>query len=319
MGVVPPEKAGIGSAINDATRVFGATLGVAVIGSVYASLYASRLTTLLAGRLPDTLARVAHDSVGAALTVAERLTPAHPQLAAGVHAAASGAFFHGFQAGCLLAAGVGVIGAMLAGLLLPAQPGQRSYAPSTALAKRRTPPPVPSALPGSRATGTDTSSAVATATLAASAVPAMATAEPALISMLVCVAGWQSASATALHHQPSDDIAASRRFYRDAFGWEAEPMAISYDPAVDTDHQVIQGGVGADGLLRVVLGHDPAVLDGQADSVAFYVQVPDLNPAVQRIETLGGTLVRGPILGTDGAQLALIADPQGALVGLFSR
>ena len=37
MGVVPKEKAGIGSAVNDATRELGATLGVAIIGSVYAS------------------------------------------------------------------------------------------------------------------------------------------------------------------------------------------------------------------------------------------------------------------------------------------
>src|SRR4051794_32761221 len=44
MGVVPRAKAGVGSAVNDATRLLGATLGVAVIGSVYASLYASELT-----------------------------------------------------------------------------------------------------------------------------------------------------------------------------------------------------------------------------------------------------------------------------------
>ena len=44
MGVVPKAKAGVGSAVNDATRLLGGTLGVAVIGSVYASLYASRLT-----------------------------------------------------------------------------------------------------------------------------------------------------------------------------------------------------------------------------------------------------------------------------------
>src|ERR671928_25716 len=45
MGVVPKAKAGVGSAVNDATRLLGGTLGVAVIGSVYASLYASRLTS----------------------------------------------------------------------------------------------------------------------------------------------------------------------------------------------------------------------------------------------------------------------------------
>jgi hypothetical protein len=38
---------GLGSAVNDSTRLLGGTLGVAVIGSVYASLYVSRLTASL--------------------------------------------------------------------------------------------------------------------------------------------------------------------------------------------------------------------------------------------------------------------------------
>ncbi len=52
MGVVPVDKAGVGSAVNDATRLLGGTLGVAVIGSVYASVYASRLTATLPARAP---------------------------------------------------------------------------------------------------------------------------------------------------------------------------------------------------------------------------------------------------------------------------
>jgi hypothetical protein len=52
LGVVPKEKAGIGSAINDASRLLGGTLGVAVIGSVYASLYAARLTARQPSALP---------------------------------------------------------------------------------------------------------------------------------------------------------------------------------------------------------------------------------------------------------------------------
>src|SRR4029453_8014320 len=51
MGVVPKAKAGIGSAVNDATRLLGSTLGVAVIGSVYASLYNSRLSDRLPAQL----------------------------------------------------------------------------------------------------------------------------------------------------------------------------------------------------------------------------------------------------------------------------
>src|SRR5437764_7035130 len=74
MGVVPKAKAGVGSAVNDATRLLGGTLGVAVMGSVYASLYASRLAAALPIGLPATVARSTHASVGAALTVAGKLT-----------------------------------------------------------------------------------------------------------------------------------------------------------------------------------------------------------------------------------------------------
>src|SRR5277367_4422967 len=73
MGVVPKAKAGVGSAVNDATRLLGGTLGVAVIGSVYASLYASRLTGALGLGTPAAVVRTAHASVGAALTAASKL------------------------------------------------------------------------------------------------------------------------------------------------------------------------------------------------------------------------------------------------------
>ncbi|HWC85044.1 MAG TPA: MFS transporter, partial [Solirubrobacteraceae bacterium] len=123
MGVVPKAKAGVGSAVNDATRLLGGTLGVAVIGSVYASLYASRLTSALQVGLPATVAHTAHASVGAALTVARRLNQAgHPVLASAIHNAASSAFFHGFSAADYLAAGVAGAGAVMALALLPAHP-----------------------------------------------------------------------------------------------------------------------------------------------------------------------------------------------------
>jgi EmrB/QacA subfamily drug resistance transporter len=123
MGVVPKAKAGVGSAVNDATRLLGATLGVAVIGSVYASLYASRLVAALPTGLPGTLDRTAHASVGAALAAASKLGSAgHPVLASAVHDAASAAFFDGFQAANYLAAGVAAAGAVMALWLLPAHP-----------------------------------------------------------------------------------------------------------------------------------------------------------------------------------------------------
>ena len=43
MGVVRPEQAGAGSAVNDATRQVGGTLGVAVVGSIFSTLYTGGL------------------------------------------------------------------------------------------------------------------------------------------------------------------------------------------------------------------------------------------------------------------------------------
>jgi hypothetical protein len=117
MGVVPKEKAGIGSAVNDATRELGATLGVAIIGSVYASLYASGIQDA-AGTLPAPALDSASESIGAALAISTQLGPAGQPL---LHASQT-AFFDGFQLGCLVAAGVLITGAAFAARYLPSRP-----------------------------------------------------------------------------------------------------------------------------------------------------------------------------------------------------
>ena len=125
MGAVSARQAGVGSAVNDATRLLGGTLGVAVIGSVYLSLYTSRLTAALPATLPRTLANLAGQSVGAALGVSGQLA-AHGQgaAAAAVHQAATSAFDHGLSVGCVVAAAIALAGALLAAAFLPAQPPQ---------------------------------------------------------------------------------------------------------------------------------------------------------------------------------------------------
>jgi hypothetical protein len=123
MGAVPRDKAGVGSAVNDATRILGGTLGVAVIGSVYASLYASRLGTALTVQVPDAVASAAQRSVGGAFGAGAQLdATGHAGLARTLHHAASAAFFDGFAAACLVGAGVAAAGAILAVTLIPAHP-----------------------------------------------------------------------------------------------------------------------------------------------------------------------------------------------------
>jgi EmrB/QacA subfamily drug resistance transporter len=282
MGVVPKEKAGVGSAVNDATRVLGATLGVAVIGSVYASLYASRLTSSLPARLPRLLASAAHDSVGAALGIAGRVDGAgQAGLAVGVRAAASGAFLHGYQAGCLTAAGVAAAGAAMAGLLLPAQPQVTTGRERPA--------------------------------------PAISEAEPVLASMLICLARCQSAGATLLEHQAAGNGArAARHFYQDAFGWQTEPVVTDYHLAASGGYRAIRGGAAAAALFRRAPGVAADPFDGRARDAVLYVEVPDVEQALHRVEALGGRGVLGPRRVPGSPEYALFTDPQGVLVGLFN-
>ena len=55
--VLPPARAGVGSAVNDATRELGGTLGVAVVGSLFSSVYAAKLADGLFAKLPAPGAR----------------------------------------------------------------------------------------------------------------------------------------------------------------------------------------------------------------------------------------------------------------------
>ena len=50
MGSLPLAKAGVGSAVNDTTRQIGGAVGVAVIGSVFSSIYSSEVADSIAGQ-----------------------------------------------------------------------------------------------------------------------------------------------------------------------------------------------------------------------------------------------------------------------------
>ena len=123
MGAIAARTAGVGSAVNDTTRLVGGTLGVAVIGSVYASLYQHRVGGLLGAGVPGGLVQISRQSVGAGLAVAQHLA-AGGQTALGqiVNVTTTDAFVHGLRVGCVVAAGVALAGAVAAVALLPSRP-----------------------------------------------------------------------------------------------------------------------------------------------------------------------------------------------------
>jgi predicted MFS family arabinose efflux permease len=102
MSVLPLEKAGVGSAMNDTVRMVGGAVGVAVLGSVLASGYR--------GGMADA-PHAAQESLGAALAAGD------PALA---HRAV-GAFVDGMHTAAGVAAGVALAGAVVAFAFLPAR------------------------------------------------------------------------------------------------------------------------------------------------------------------------------------------------------
>ena len=122
LSVLPAAKAGVGSAVNDATREAGGTLGVAVLGSIFTGLFAHHLGTTAAFRaLPGSVVAAAKNSVAAALDTAQRGvaggTATRQDLLDGVQRS----FMSGFHLACLVAAAVCAVGAAGA-LLLPGRP-----------------------------------------------------------------------------------------------------------------------------------------------------------------------------------------------------
>lgn len=74
MGSLPRGKAGVGAAMNDTTRQVGGALGVAVIGSVVTSVYASRIDTVARTQeLGGDFTTAARESLGGALLRAPEL------------------------------------------------------------------------------------------------------------------------------------------------------------------------------------------------------------------------------------------------------
>ena len=101
MQELPPAMAGVGSAVNDTTRNMGSVLGVAVIGSITASVFAGRMAGVAHGTI---------GSLGAAAAAAHQAGGAYGTSLAHV---AAGAFITGVDRAVL----VGAV-ATLAGLLI---------------------------------------------------------------------------------------------------------------------------------------------------------------------------------------------------------
>ncbi|HEU4675472.1 MAG TPA: MFS transporter, partial [Motilibacteraceae bacterium] len=117
--VLPRERAGAGSAVNNTTRQIGGALGIAILGSILSATYSSGLLGSLPDALPAAARQAAGQSLGAALEVARQLPP---QLGAALADPARTAFMHALHVTALAAAGVAALGALVVAVWLPGRP-----------------------------------------------------------------------------------------------------------------------------------------------------------------------------------------------------
>jgi predicted enzyme related to lactoylglutathione lyase len=100
-----------------------------------------------------------------------------------------------------------------------------------------------------------------------------------------------------------------KSYYAELFGWEIDsnnPM--SYGMVAREGNQAPDGsGIGGG------IGEGP---DGYEGHVTFYVSVPDIEAALAKAESLGGTRVMGPERIMDMIELGQFKDPEGHLIGV---
>jgi len=105
MQELPPAMAGVGSAVNDTTRNMGSVLGVAVFGSITASVFASRMAHLAHGTA---------GSLGAAAAAAHRAGGAYGAHGTVLLHAIDGAFVTGADRAVLAGAAATLAGVLIA-------------------------------------------------------------------------------------------------------------------------------------------------------------------------------------------------------------
>ena len=99
-------------------------------------------------------------------------------------------------------------------------------------------------------------------------------------------------------------------YYSELFGWNINsdnPM--NYGMVDGKDNKTADGSGGIGGGV----GQGP---EGYGGHVTFYVAVPDIEEALAKAESLGGTRVMGPETIMDMIELGQFKDPEGHLIGL---
>jgi predicted enzyme related to lactoylglutathione lyase len=108
------------------------------------------------------------------------------------------------------------------------------------------------------------------------------------------------------HEQVSSDPEQAKAFYTELFGWQTEV----FKPG-EVDYTMISaGGQNHGGFGKAMEGAPPP-------HWLSHVQLENLDETVEQAKRAGGTLAAGPFDMSDVGRMAIVADPQGAYLGLY--
>jgi uncharacterized protein len=99
------------------------------------------------------------------------------------------------------------------------------------------------------------------------------------------------------------------RYYSELFGWQ-----------IDAENPMNYGLVQREGNLSAegtgIGGGIGAAPEGYAGHVTFYIEVPDVEAALAKAESLGGTRMMGPEKVMERVEIGLFNDPEGHTIGI---
>jgi predicted enzyme related to lactoylglutathione lyase len=105
-----------------------------------------------------------------------------------------------------------------------------------------------------------------------------------------------------------------REYFGELFGWQFDtPSPVAAEVSAPDRYGFLDLVAAQDGTgIRGGVGGGP----GYPSHAVFYVSVPDVEAALRRAESLGGTRVMGPATSPSGLVVGHFTDPEGTLIGV---
>ena len=103
---------------------------------------------------------------------------------------------------------------------------------------------------------------------------------------------------------------AACEFYGTLFGWKAESMDMGSGP-----YHVLKIG---DASVGGIMGKPPGAPAGMPSMWGCYVTVDDVDKTLAKAKSLGGTVLMEPMEVKGVGRMAVIQDPQGAMLSVIT-